>query len=62
MGKAHRNRKKPAHPKSEEMQRLLGRSTLSIESKLLLYKAVPKPIRTYGIQIKTHCSVKKKKK
>jgi hypothetical protein len=30
---------------------LLGRSTLSTESKLLLYKAVLKPTWTYGIQL-----------
>jgi hypothetical protein len=33
------------------MNWLLGRSTLSIESKLLLYEAVLKPIWTYGIQL-----------
>jgi hypothetical protein len=33
------------------MHLLLGRSTLSIESKHLLYKAAFKPVWTYGIQI-----------
>jgi hypothetical protein len=43
MGIAHQNKKKTAQPKSE--------TTLSVESKLLLYKAVLKPIWTYGIQL-----------
>jgi hypothetical protein len=37
--------------KVKQMHRLLGRSALSTESKLLLYKAVLKPIWTCGIQI-----------
>jgi hypothetical protein len=51
MDEAHQNKKKTAQPKREKIHWLLGRrSTLSIESKLLLYKAVLKPIWTYGIQ------------
>jgi hypothetical protein len=45
------NRKK-LNLKAKQMKWLLGRrSTLSIRSKLLLYKAVLKPIWTYGIQL-----------
>jgi hypothetical protein len=33
------------------MHWLLGRSTLPVESKLLLYRAVLKPMWTYGIQL-----------
>jgi hypothetical protein len=52
MGKAHKNRKKSAQPKAKQIHWLLGRrSTLSKESKLLLYKAVLKPIWTYGIEL-----------
>jgi hypothetical protein len=36
---------------AKQMHWLLGRSTLSIENKLLLYKAVLKPIWTCGIQL-----------
>jgi hypothetical protein len=43
---------KQLNQKAKQMNWLLGRrSTLSIESKLLLYKAVLKSIRTYGIQL-----------
>jgi hypothetical protein len=52
MGKAHQNppKKKQLNEKAKQLQ--LGRiSTLSIESKLLLYKAVLKHIWTYGIQL-----------
>jgi hypothetical protein len=50
MGKAHQIKKTTVKPKSEKMHWLLGRrSTLSIESKLLLYKAVLKPMEfSYG--------------
>jgi hypothetical protein len=52
MGKAHKNRKKTAQPKHETNALATGRrSTLSIESKLLLYKAVLKSIWTYEIQL-----------
>jgi hypothetical protein len=43
---------KGLNQKAKQIYWLLGgRSTLSIESKLLLYKAVLKPIWTYGIQL-----------
>jgi hypothetical protein len=43
---------KTAEPKAKQMHWLPGRRlTLSIETKLLLYKAVLKPIWTYGIQL-----------
>jgi hypothetical protein len=46
-----KTRRKQFNLKAKQMHWLLGRrSTLSIESKLLLYKAVLKPIWTYGIQ------------
>jgi hypothetical protein len=53
MGKAHQNKKETAQPKSETKDWILRRSTLSIESKHLPYKAVLKPIRvwTYGIHL-----------
>jgi hypothetical protein len=52
MGKAHQNQKKQLNLKGKQMHWLLGgRSTLSIASKLLLYKAVLKYIWTYGIQL-----------
>jgi hypothetical protein len=45
-----RTKRKQLNLKEKQMHWLLGRrSTLSIESKLLLYKAVLKPIWTYGI-------------
>jgi hypothetical protein len=44
--------RKQLKPKAKQMNGLLGRrSTLSTESKLLLYKVVLKPIWTYGIQL-----------
>jgi hypothetical protein len=43
---------KQLNQKAKQMHWLLGRrSALSTESKLLLYKAVLKPIWTYGIQL-----------
>jgi hypothetical protein len=52
MGEAHQNQKKPINPKVKQMHWLFRRrSTLSTENKLLLYKAVLKPIWTYGIQL-----------
>jgi hypothetical protein len=52
MGKALPSLKTQLNLKAKQMHWLLGRrSTLSIESKLLLYKAVLKPIWTYGIQL-----------
>jgi hypothetical protein len=45
--------RKQLNPKTKRMHWLLGRrSTLSTESKLLLHKAVLKPIWTYGIQLR----------
>jgi hypothetical protein len=46
-----RTKRKQLSLKAKQMHWLLGRSILSIESKLLLYKAVLKPILTYGIQL-----------
>jgi hypothetical protein len=46
-----KSKRKQLNLKVKQMSWLLGRSTLSIESKLLLYKAVLKPIWTYGIQL-----------
>jgi hypothetical protein len=47
-----KTKRKQLNLKAKQMNWLLGsRSTLSIESKLLLYKAVLKPIWTYGIQL-----------
>jgi hypothetical protein len=43
--------KKQLDLKAKQMNWLLGRSTLSIGSKLLLYKALLKPIWTYAIQV-----------
>jgi hypothetical protein len=44
-----KTRIKQLNPKAKQTHWLLGRrSTLSTESELLLYKAVLKPIRTYG--------------
>jgi hypothetical protein len=52
MGKAHPNKRNQLNLIAKEMNWLFGRrSTLSIESKLLLYKAVLKPIWIYGIQL-----------
>jgi hypothetical protein len=49
MGKAHQNEKKTAQTKSKKLHWLLGRSTVSIESKLLLYKAIYEPVEfRYG--------------
>jgi hypothetical protein len=42
---------KHINQKAKQMHWLLGRSTLPIESKLLLCKAVLKPVWTYGIQL-----------
>jgi hypothetical protein len=57
MGKTHQIQKKTAQPKSKQMNWLFGRrSTPSMESKLLLYKAVLKPILTYGIQLQEAAS------
>jgi hypothetical protein len=50
MAKHIKTERKQLNVKAKQMHWLLGRSTLSIESKLLLYKAVLKPIWTYGIQ------------
>jgi hypothetical protein len=46
-----KTKRKQLNLKAKQMHWLLGRSTLSIESKLLLHKAVLKPIWTYGIQL-----------
>jgi hypothetical protein len=47
-----KSKRKQLNLKATQMHWLLGRrSTLSIESKILLYKAVLKPIWTYGIQL-----------
>jgi hypothetical protein len=46
-----KTKRKQVNLKAEQMHCLLGRSTLSIESELLLYKAVLKPIRTYETQL-----------
>jgi hypothetical protein len=47
-----KTKRKQLNQKSKQMHWLLGRrSTLSTESKLLLYKAVLKPIWTYAIQL-----------
>jgi hypothetical protein len=44
MGMAYQNQKKAVHPKAKQMHWLHRRSTLSIEGKFPLYKAVFKPI------------------
>jgi hypothetical protein len=51
--KAHISKKrKQTDLKAKEINWLIGRkSNLSIENKLLVYKAVIKPIRTYGIEL-----------
>jgi hypothetical protein len=50
-GKHIKSKRKQLNLKAKRMLWLLGRrSTLSIESKLILYKAVLKLIRTYGGQ------------
>jgi hypothetical protein len=50
--------RKQLNQKAKQMHRLLGRrSTLSTESRLLLYKAVLKPIWTYGIQLWATASI-----
>jgi hypothetical protein len=46
-----KTKRKQLDLKAKQMHWLLGRSALSTESKLLLYKAVLKPIWTYGIQL-----------
>jgi hypothetical protein len=47
-----KTKRKQLNLTAKQMHWLLGRrSTLSIDSKLLLYKAVLKPIWTYGIQL-----------
>jgi hypothetical protein len=46
-----KTRRKQLNLKAKQIHRLLRRSTLSTESKLLLYKAVLIPIWTYGIQL-----------
>jgi hypothetical protein len=46
-----KSKRKQFNLKAKQINWLLGRSPLSIESKLLLYKAVLRPIRTYGIQL-----------
>jgi hypothetical protein len=45
-----KTKRKQLNLKAKQTHWLLGRSTLSIESEPLLYKAVLKPIRTYEIQ------------
>jgi hypothetical protein len=51
MDTAHQNKKKTTQPKSEKKKHwLLGRSTLSIESKFLLYKAYGPMEFSYGGQ------------
>jgi hypothetical protein len=42
---------KQLNQKAKQIHWLLGRSKLSIESKLLPYKAILKPLWTYGIQL-----------
>jgi hypothetical protein len=50
--KSIKTKRKRLNLKAKQMHWLLGRrATLSIESKLLLYKAVLKPIWAFGIQI-----------
>ena len=51
--KAHITKKrKQTYFKAKEINWLIGRkSNLSIENKLLVYKAVIKPIWTYGIEL-----------
>jgi hypothetical protein len=44
-----KTKRKQLNLKAKEMRWLLTRPTLSTESKLLLYKALLKPISTYGI-------------
>jgi hypothetical protein len=61
MCKAHQTQKETPQPKREKMNWLLGRSTLSIESTLLLYKAVFKPILTFGIHLRSTASNSKSK-
>jgi hypothetical protein len=57
MCNAHQTQKETPQPKREKMNWLLGRrSTLSIESKLLHYKAVFKPIWTFGIHLRRPAS------
>jgi hypothetical protein len=46
-----KTKRKQLNLKVKQMHWLLGRSALSIESKLLLNKAVVKPIWTHGIQL-----------
>jgi hypothetical protein len=51
LAKHIKSKRKQLNLKTKQMQWLLGRSKLSIESKHLLYKAVLKPIGTYAIQL-----------
>jgi hypothetical protein len=46
-GKAHQHQNKPTQSKNETN----SLTTLSVDSKLLIYKAVLKPIWTYGFQL-----------
>jgi hypothetical protein len=46
-----KTKRKTLNLRAKSMHLLLGRSTLLIESKLPLYKAVLKPIWIYGIQL-----------
>jgi hypothetical protein len=46
-----KTKRKQLDQKAKQMHCLLGRSTLSIESKLVLYTAVLKPIWTYEIEL-----------
>jgi hypothetical protein len=46
-----KTKRKQLKLKAKQMQWLLGSSTLSVESELLLYKAVLKPIWIYEIQL-----------
>ena len=50
--RTHRHKRKQIDLKTKEINWLIGKiSNLSIENKLLIYKAVIKPIRSYGIEL-----------
>jgi hypothetical protein len=51
LGETYQNEKKTIQSKVQKNVLASVKTTLSIESKLLLYKVVIKPIWTYGIQL-----------
>ena len=52
MERKHHKKRKQLHLKTREINGLMGKnSPLSLKNKLLIYKTVLKPIRTYGIAL-----------